>query len=161
MNTQVTRKKKNFISLCFKRTSIVFYHMFLLVRLVPSSNIYYWLSFHFQHFDRSEERCDRAKISLVFQHNQQQSQILSPAIQGCALLVPCANIIMYSVLSGHLLMSLSMNWLNITWVILLTFVVKLKICLARTSAINAIFRSSLVSLSGDLTEERKNSPKIY
>ena len=40
IHTQVTRKKK-FISLCFKRTSIVFYHMFLLVRLVPSSNIYY------------------------------------------------------------------------------------------------------------------------
>ena len=45
--------------------------MFLFVMLVRLS--YYYVIF--LHFDRSEERRDRAKISLVSQHNFQQSQV--------------------------------------------------------------------------------------
>ena len=36
----------------------------------------------------------------------------------------------------------------------LTFVVKLKICLTRTSAMNPMFRSSLLSLSEDLKKDK-------
>ena len=51
--------------------------MFLFVMLVRLS--YYDVIF--LHFDRSEERRDRAKISLVSEHDFQQSQVffLSPA----------------------------------------------------------------------------------
>ena len=45
--------------------------MFLFVMLVRLS--YYYVIF--LHFDRSEERRDRAKISLVSQHDFQQSQV--------------------------------------------------------------------------------------
>ena len=45
--------------------------MFLLVMLVRLS--YYYVIF--LHFDRSEERRDRAKISLVSQHDFQQFQV--------------------------------------------------------------------------------------
>ena len=52
--------------------------MFLFVMLVRLS--YYYVIF--LHFDRSDERRDRAKISLVSQYDFQQSQVfffLSPA----------------------------------------------------------------------------------
>ena len=45
--------------------------MFLFVMLVRLS--YYYVIF--LHVDRSEERRDRAKISLVSQHDFQQSQV--------------------------------------------------------------------------------------
>ena len=45
--------------------------MFLFVMLVRLS--YYYVIF--LHFDRSEERRDRAKISLVSQHDFQESQV--------------------------------------------------------------------------------------
>ena len=72
--------------------ALIFYFMVLLVRLVRVSNNYY---------------CDIFNILTGQKRdvNRQQSQILSPATQGCALLVPCANIMMCSALSSYLLTS--------------------------------------------------------
>ena len=50
--------------------------MFLFVMLVRLS--YYYVIF--LHFDRSEERRDRAKITLVSQHYFQQSQVFFLAL---------------------------------------------------------------------------------
>ena len=71
VNKRQEKKKIHFQTITFQEDKRIFSHLNLLVSLIRSS---YYCVF-FQHFDRSEERRDRAKISLAGQHDRHRSQI--------------------------------------------------------------------------------------